>query len=97
MDKIRENLLKAIDEKTNAYHRLSVKDIFDLSQALTYIYKSEMIEKNKIEFERFEEEANRRDKEERDYLMSQTLYGRMVLANNDSLDTEDGSIVGFCD
>lgn len=38
MSKARENLLKAIEEKTNAYQRLSVKDILDLSQALKNIY-----------------------------------------------------------
>ena len=38
MSKARENLLKAIEEKTNAYQRLSVKDILDLSQALNNIY-----------------------------------------------------------
>ena len=38
MSKARENLLKAIEEKANAYQRLSVKDILDLSQALNNIY-----------------------------------------------------------
>ena len=38
MSKARENLLKAIEEKANAYQRVSVKDILDLSQALNNIY-----------------------------------------------------------
>lgn len=38
MDKIRENLTKAITEKTNAWQRLSVKDILDLAQATKIIW-----------------------------------------------------------
>ena len=38
MDKIRVNLTKAIEEKTNAWQRLSVKDILDLAQATKCIW-----------------------------------------------------------
>lgn len=38
MDKIRTNLLKAIEDKTNAYKQLSIKDILYLSQAVKNIY-----------------------------------------------------------
>lgn len=38
MDKIRVNLTKAIEEKTKAWHRLSVKDILDLAEATKIIW-----------------------------------------------------------
>lgn len=38
MDKIRVNLTKAIEEKTKAWQRLSVKDILDLAQATKIIW-----------------------------------------------------------
>ena len=38
MDKIRKNLTKAIEEKTNAWQRLSVKDILDLAEATKIIW-----------------------------------------------------------
>ena len=38
MDKIRVNLTKAIEEKTKAWQRLSVKDILDLVQATKIIW-----------------------------------------------------------
>ena len=38
MDKIRKNLTKAIEEKTNAWQRLSVKDILDLAEATRIIW-----------------------------------------------------------
>lgn len=38
MDKIRINLTKAIEEKTNAWQRLSVKDILDLAEATKIIW-----------------------------------------------------------
>lgn len=38
MDKIRVNLTKAIEEKTNAWQRLSVKDILDLAEATKIIW-----------------------------------------------------------
>ena len=38
MDKIRANLTKAIEEKTNAWQRLSVKDILDLAEATKIIW-----------------------------------------------------------
>ena len=38
MSKARENLLKAIEEKTNAYQRLSVRDIWMISEAVKNIY-----------------------------------------------------------
>ena len=34
MDKIKANLIKAIQDKTNAYKQLSIKDIVELSQAV---------------------------------------------------------------
>lgn len=38
MDKIRVNLTKAIEEKTKAWQRLSVKDILDLAEATKIIW-----------------------------------------------------------
>lgn len=38
MDKIKANLIKAIQDKTNAYKQLSIKDILYLSQAVKNIY-----------------------------------------------------------
>lgn len=38
MDKIKTNLLKAIEDKTSAYKQLSIKDILYLSQAVKNIY-----------------------------------------------------------
>lgn len=38
MDKIRANLTKAIEEKTKAWQRLSVKDILDLAEATKIIW-----------------------------------------------------------
>lgn len=38
MDKIRKNLTKAIEEKTNAQQRLSVKDILDLAEATKILW-----------------------------------------------------------
>lgn len=38
MDKIRVNLTKAIEEKTNAWQRLTVKDILDLAEATKIIW-----------------------------------------------------------
>lgn len=37
MNKIRENLLKAIEDRTNAYKQLSIKDIWYLSEAVKNI------------------------------------------------------------
>ena len=34
MDKIKANLIKAIQDKANAYKQLSIKDIVELSQAV---------------------------------------------------------------
>ena len=56
MNKVKANLIKAIEDKTNAYQRLSVKDIADLSQALNYIAEAEVyfqsVEKEKVKAER---------------------------------------------
>lgn len=49
MDKITLNLTKAIEEKTNAWQRLSVDDILKLSTAYKNIYNAEMI-KQDMEF-----------------------------------------------
>lgn len=38
MDKIKANLIKAIEGKTNAWQRLSVKDILDLAEAIKTIW-----------------------------------------------------------
>ena len=38
MDKIRTNLTRAIEEKTNAWQRLSVKAILDLAEATKIIW-----------------------------------------------------------
>ena len=38
MDKIRVNLTKAIEEKTKAWQRLSVKDILDLAEATKILW-----------------------------------------------------------
>ena len=38
MDKINVNLTKAIEEKTKAWQRLSVKDILDLAEATKIIW-----------------------------------------------------------
>ena len=38
VDKIRVNLTKAIEEKTKAWQRLSVKDILDLAEATKIIW-----------------------------------------------------------
>lgn len=40
MDKIRKNLTKAIEEKTSAYQRLSVRDIWMISEAVKNICES---------------------------------------------------------
>ena len=34
MNKVKANLIKAIQDKTNAYKQLSIKDIVELSQAV---------------------------------------------------------------
>ena len=34
MNKVKANLIKAIEDKTNAYKQLSIKDIVELSQAV---------------------------------------------------------------
>lgn len=56
MDKIKANLIKAIEDKTNAYKQLSIKDIVELSQALNYIAEAEVysqsIEKEKVKADR---------------------------------------------
>lgn len=49
MDKIRINLTKAIEGKTNAWQRLSIDDILKLSAAYKNIYDAEMI-KQDMEF-----------------------------------------------
>ena len=51
MDEIRKNLYKAIKEKTNAYQRLTIRDILDISQAIKNLSDAKEIlkdaEKNK--------------------------------------------------
>ena len=49
MDEIKKNLLAAIKEKTNAYQRLTIRDILDISQSL----------KNRSEAEEFFKSAER--------------------------------------
>ena len=46
MGKISTNLLKAIEEKTNAWQRLSIDDILKLSAAYKNIYDAEMIKQD---------------------------------------------------
>lgn len=46
MDKIRKNLTKAIEEKTNAWQRLSIDDILKLSAAYKNIYEAEMMKQD---------------------------------------------------
>lgn len=56
MGKISANLLKAIEEKTNAWQRLSVDDILKLSAAYKNIYDVEMI-KQDMEFVDYDSEG----------------------------------------
>lgn len=56
MSKARENLLKAIEEKTNAWQRLSIDDILKLSAAYKNIYEVEMM-KQDMEFVDYDSET----------------------------------------
>ena len=46
MDEIKKNLLTAIKEKTNAYQRLTIRDILDISQSLKNLSEAEEFLKN---------------------------------------------------
>ena len=46
MNKVKANLIKAIEEKTNAWRRLSIDDILKLSAAYKNIYNAEMIKQD---------------------------------------------------
>ena len=46
MDKIRTNLTRAIEEKTNAWQRLSADEILKLSAAYKNIYEAEMMKQD---------------------------------------------------
>ena len=46
MDEIKKNLLAAIKEKTNAYQRLTIRDILDISQSLKNLAEAEEFLKN---------------------------------------------------
>ena len=56
MDKIKANLIKAIEGKTNAWQRLSIDDILKLSTAYKNIYEAEMM-KQDMEFVDYDSEA----------------------------------------
>lgn len=56
MDKIKANLLKAIEGKTNAWQRLSIDDILKLSAAYKNIYEAEMM-KQDMEFVDYDSEG----------------------------------------
>lgn len=56
MGKISVNLLKAIEEKTNAWQRLSIDDILKLSTAYKNIYEAEMM-KQDMEFVGYDNET----------------------------------------